>query len=243
MLKRKLEVFGKRLFVTGIVLGLFFAGCAGSPEVTSDAGAVEKEEVVDSKEEDVLQEQEVQENSRESDISQEQEVQEGKENSQESDISHETSDQGEDQDISDEASADDVLAAIQSLKDDTFTDAQLQEIYTSIKESVKSEYLDRNGIDPQYFTWPKAFETDGIDEDNAWLYLDHIITNYLSEEQYSIEEAMEELPSEQNQQLMNAVLDGIIDWIQLNKNFTVANVRLSLVPMGEKIPANVDFTN
>ncbi|MCI8496373.1 MAG: hypothetical protein HFI74_11960, partial [Lachnospiraceae bacterium] len=230
------------------VLGLFLAGCAGNPEVTSDAGAVEKEEVVDSKEGDVLQEQEVQEekeNSKESDISQEQEVQEEKENSQESDISQETYDQGEDQDISDEASEDDVLAAIQSLKDDTFTDAQLQEIYTSIKESVKSEYLDRNGIDPQYFTWPKAFGTDGIDEDNAWLYLDHIITNYLSEEeeQYSIEEAMEELPSEQNQQLMNAVLAGIIEWIQLNKNFTVSQVILCLAPMGEKIPDNIDFTD
>lgn len=242
MLKRKLEIFGKRLFVTGIVLGLFLAGCAGNPEVTSDAGAVEKEEVVDSKEENVLQEQEVQENSKESDISQEHEVQEGKENSQESDISHETSDQGENQDISSEATAEDLLDAIQSFKDNTFTDDQLHSIYESIQETVKKQYLDKNGIDPKDFTWPKSVETGGIDEDNAWLYLDHIMANYMSEGQYSTEDFMENLPSEQNQQLMNAVLDGIVAWIQLNNNFTVGEVRLSLLPIGETIPANVNFS-
>ena len=165
MLKRKLEIFGKRLFVTGIVLGLFFAGCAGNPEVTSDAGAVEKEEVVDSKEGDVLQEQE---------------VQEGKENSKESDILQETSDQGEDQDISDEAADDDVLAAIQSIKDESFTDEELQGIYASIRESVKRNYFDQNGIDPKDFKWPKSFEIDGVDEDNSWFYLDYICVMYKS---------------------------------------------------------------
>ena len=230
MLKRKLEVFGKRLFVTGIVLGLFLAGCAGNPEVTSDAGAVEKEEVVDSKEGDVLQEQE---------------VQEGKENSQESDISQETSDQGEDQDISDEASADDVLAAIQSIKDESFTDEELQGIYASIRESVKRNYLDQNGIDPKDFKWPKSFEFDGVDEDNSWFYLDYICVMYKSTGKLYNTEGLTaaDMPSEQNQQLMNSVLDGMIEWDQSSGNNNFRLINMVLVPKGEKITANVDFTD
>ena len=235
MLKRKLEVFGKRLFVTGIVLGLFLAGCAGNPEVTSDAGAVEKEEVVDSKEGDVLQEQEVQEgkeNSKESDISQEHEVQEGKENSQESDISQETSDQNNKDDYSD------IEAALQDIKDNALTNEQLNEIYLSIQETVKSKYLDQNGIDPKVFAWPGA-------SDNAWLYLDCILGAYGSRgELYNTEGInVANMPSEQNQQLMNAVLDGIIVWLQLNENFGVGDILIDLDPMEETISANVDFTD
>lgn len=228
MLKRKLEVFGKRLFVTGIVLGLFLAGCAGNPEVTSDAGAVEKEEVVDSKEGDVLQEQE---------------VQEGKENSKESDILQETSDQEEDQDISDEASADDVLAAINSVKEETFTDEELQEIYSSIQEAVKREYLDPNGIEPKDFKWPKSFDLDGFDEDNAWLYFDYISAMYMSTGKFTADGFTADMPSEQNQQLMNAVLNGMIAWDQSSGNNDFGLIKIVLVPSGEKIPANVNFSD
>ena len=148
MLKRKLEIFGKRLFVTGIVLGLFFAGCAGSPEVTSDAGAVEKEEV------DVQAEDEHQE---ETDID--------SSSSQESDLSSEMSDQNNKDDYSD------IEAALQDIKDNALTNEQLNEIYLSIQETVKSKYLDQNGIDPKVFAWPGA-------SDNAWLYLDCILGAY-----------------------------------------------------------------
>ena len=166
MLKRKLEVFGKRLFVTGIVLGLFLAGCAGNPEVTSDAGAVEKEEVVDSKEGDVLQEQEVQ-----AEDERQEEADEDDLDSQEPDVSHETSDQSE--------GDEDILNDFKEFRDNIFTDEQLQEIYTSIYETVKSKYLDQNGIDPKDFQWPVS--------SNAWLYFDHIGAMYMSTGQYSID--------------------------------------------------------
>ena len=215
MLKRKLEIFGKRLFVTGIVLGLFLAGCAGSPEVTSDAGAVEKEEV------DVQAEDEHQE---ETDID--------SSSSQESDLSSEMSDQNNKDDYSD------IEAALQDIKDNALTNEQLNEIYLSIQETVKSKYLDQNGIDPKVFAWPGA-------SDNAWLYLDCILGAYGSRgELYNTEGInVANMPSEQNQQLMNAVLDGIIVWLQLNENFGVGDILIDLDPMEETISANVDFTN
>ena len=225
MLKRKLEVFGKRLFVTGIVLGLFLAGCAGNPEVTSDAGAVEKEEVVDSKEGDVLQEQEVQ-----AEDERQEEVAGNSFDSQELDDSSGTSDQNEE---------DDVLAFLQEIRGNIFTDEQLYDIYGNIGEIVKNEYLDPNGIDHNAFKWP-----DSKDEDNAWVYLEYIITKYkTSGKLYNHEGFTDELPSEQNQQLMNSVLDGIISCNKLNEEFTVENIDQALLPIREKIPANVNFSD
>ena len=223
MLKRKLEVFGKRLFVTGIVLGLFFAGCAGDPEVTSDAGAVEKEEVVDSKEGDVLQEQEVQ-----AEDERQEEAAGNSFDSQEPDVSHETSDQSE--------GDEDIIAAVQDLRDNSFTAEQLQEIYGSIKDSVKSRYLDQNGIDPKDFEWPQS-------SDNAWLYFDHIGAMYMSTGQYSIEGFDDDMLSDQDQQLMNSVLEGMIAWDQSSGNNDFSSVKLALLPSSEKIPANVNFSD
>ena len=234
MLKRKLEIFGKRLFVTGIVLGLFFAGCAGNPEVTSDAGAVEKEEVVDSKEEDVLQEQEVQ-----AEDERQEEANENDADSQDSNLSQETSD------IEDEKPDEfDVIAAIDSFKEDIFTEEQLQELYGSIQESVKSKYLDQNGIDPKDFKWPKSLDVDGVDEDNSWLYLSYICVEYISTgELYSIKGFEADLPSEQNRNLMNSVLDGMIAWDHSSGNNDFNMIKLALIPMEEKIPANVNFSD
>ena len=241
MLKRKLEIFGKRLFVTGIVLGLFLAGCAGSPEVTSDAGAVEKEEVVDSKEEDVLQEQEVQ-----AEDERQEEANENDADSQDSNLSQETSDiEDEKQDLNAETPDEfDVIAAIDSFKEDIFTEEQLQELYGSIQESVKSKYLDQNGIDPKDFKWPKSLDVDGVDEDNSWLYLSYICVEYISTgELYSIKGFEADLPSEQNRNLMNSVLDGMIAWDHSSGNNDFNMIKLALIPMEEKIPANVNFSD
>ena len=50
------------------------------------------------------------------------------------------------------------------------------------------------------------------------------------------------MPSEQNQQLMNSVLDGMIEWDQSSGNNDFGLIDIVLVPKGEKISANVDFT-
>ena len=219
MLKRKLEVFGKRLFVTGIVLGLFFAGCAGDPEVTSDAGAVEKEEVVDSKEGDVLQEQEVQEHSKESDISQK------------------TSEsQNEEQEPDDQVDSNDTEV------DQTGDD--LTGLYAEIKESVINKYLEPNGIDPKTFKWPYSEFKDGefINEDHAWSYLTYISGMYDLYGEYK-DEGFDFGTSDQNRQLMKAVLDGIISWSESTGNDWNVVINSTIYPENENIPANVDFSN
>ena len=72
------------------------------------------------------------------------------------------------------------------------------------------------------------------------VYLEHMEV----EELYNTEGInVANMPSEQNQQLMNAVLDGIIVWLQLNENFGVGDILIDLDPMEETISANVDFTN
>ena len=52
-----------------------------------------------------------------------------------------------------------------------------------------------------------------------------------------------DIPDEKDQQLMNAVLDGMITWDQSSGNNDFYMVELVLIPKNEKIPANVNFSD
>lgn len=123
------------------------------------------------------------------------------------------------------------------------TDDQMQELYACIKESVRSKYLEPNGISPEEFVWPKEVEGNVANQEElAWYYLVHMFNSYVLEGKlYDYSDFPYDMPSESNRQLMDAVYDGIITWHELPGNTSICLVKLP-VRFDQTIPANVDFS-
>lgn len=127
------------------------------------------------------------------------------------------------------------------------SEEQMQELYGFIRESVKTGYLDPAGILPESFQWP-VYQVlpNGIirDEGHAWSYFNTIALNYASYGTlYDIKGFLYQLPDEQICQLMNAVLDGMVEWYKLwGEGLSFQDVRDAVFPEYEKFPQNIDFS-
>ncbi len=130
----------------------------------------------------------------------------------------------------------------------SLSEEQLQELYGFIKESVKSGYLEPAGILPEAFQWPKyEVRSNGVirDEGHAWSYLNTIALNYSSYGTcYDIKGFLYEMPDEHICKLMNAVLDGMVEWQKLHgQELSFQEIREAIFPEYEKIPQYINFLN
>lgn len=127
----------------------------------------------------------------------------------------------------------------------------INELFEILESSILS-YCDEYDINPDEFVWPE-YKRDGLtelDEENAWMYLTIIYTNYKAvEEKYLLDGFEYELPSEKNIALMHAVLDGFVTWSEehitgdLTPNLVLTPVEEIIFPLGEKLPEILVFTS
>ena len=128
-----------------------------------------------------------------------------------------------------------------------FTEEEMQEIYCSIKTAIETKYLEPNQIPPGSFQWPKyEVMANGIirDEGHAWSYFNNIALNYsLSGTLYDTKGFLYELPQEPIRQLMDAVLDGLVDWSgrQEGESGAFQKAREAIFPEYENLPKHIDF--
>ena len=133
--------------------------------------------------------------------------------------------------------------------DTEITDEDIQEIYASIKESVTTEYLEPNGIDPADFSWPDATSTiwgdysDRILMDNGYQYA--TVKDFFTEDELinMLSDYDNQYPSP-DKEILDSVLLGIIDWMQTkgdNDEGYFSSVFSKLLPMKDVIPTNVTF--
>lgn len=130
----------------------------------------------------------------------------------------------------------------------SLSEEQLQELYGFMKESVKSRYLEPAGILPEAFQWPKyEVLSNGVirDEGHAWSYFNTIALNYSSYGTcYDIKGFLYEMPDEHICKLMNAVLDGMVEWQELHgQELSFQEIREAIFPEYEKIPQYINFLN
>ena len=127
----------------------------------------------------------------------------------------------------------------------------VNELFLSIENSINN-YCKEYDIDPKDFVWPE-YKVDGLtefDEDNCWMYLNVIYSNYcFTGERYLTEGFENELPSEEHIALMNTILDGMADWGEEHQSETFDSGLLlglfqdQMFPLGEKLPEIIVFTN
>ena len=151
----------------------------------------------------------------------------------------------EDEDSSAESETPDVVLTA----DTEITDEDIQEIYASIKESVTTEYLEPNGIDPADFSWPDATSTiwgdysDRILMDNGYQYA--TVKDFFTEDELinMLSDYDNQYPSP-DKEILDSVLLGIIDWMQTKGDYDegyFSSVFSKLLPMKDVIPTNVTF--
>ena len=89
--------------------------------------------------------------------------------------------------------------------DTEITDEDMQEIYASIKESVTTEYLEPNGIDPATFSLPASTE--------AWSYFFTLSESHYMELFTGVEidtSSTENLPPSPEKEIMDSIFNGML---------------------------------
>lgn len=138
--------------------------------------------------------------------------------------------------ISDESDSD------EKVNENGITETQIQKSYDSIGESVKTEYLEPKGITAEEFEWPGYPQ-----EISAWLYLQFIFQNYISNGEMFDTTGLNEsdVPSNDNMKLMNAMLDGVVNWEKSPENSEINMHELPNIlqqpQLHEIIPSNVNL--
>ena len=127
----------------------------------------------------------------------------------------------------------------------------VNELFLSIENSI-NRYCEEYGIDPKDFVWPE-YKVDGLtefDEDNSWMYLNVIYSNYcFTGERYLTDGFENKLPSEEHLALMNTILDGMADWGEEHQSESFDSGLLlglfqdQMFPLGEKLPEILVFTS
>ena len=126
-----------------------------------------------------------------------------------------------------------------------FTESQWHDLYASIGEELYFQYLFYN----RDVVWPEYKNSNGeiIDEDHAWNYLYVNLCNY-DPHHYLGKVSDDMMPSEENVELMNTVLRGILYWSADNPSVSYTRLyeQLQLTDgdlsyLAESIPANIIF--
>lgn len=117
----------------------------------------------------------------------------------------------------------------------------MQQLYSCVKESVLTGYIEPNGISPEDFEWPKSDRETKI---GAWAYLVTMYTNYLNSEiKYDDTNFAFQMPDESMCQLMKSVFDGIVEWEEATVPKKIYKVKLSSTPVDLFFLENIDFGN
>ncbi len=118
--------------------------------------------------------------------------------------------------------------------EDTLTEEDVQSLKDSIRDTVISEYLEPNNISVEEFAWP--------DKDEDWGYLRELVGQYglaflACSDEIDISSVDSSLAS--NPEVIKAVLNGIINWIDKQGDFDMGymeNVFSAVYPYKEVIP-------
>ena len=89
--------------------------------------------------------------------------------------------------------------------DTEITEEDIQKVYASIKESVTTEYLEPNGIDPATFSLPASEE--------AWSYFFKLSESYYMELFAGVEigtSSTENLPPSPEKEIMDSIFKGLL---------------------------------
>ena len=89
--------------------------------------------------------------------------------------------------------------------DTEITEEDIQKVYASIKESVTTEYLEPNGIDPATFSLPASEE--------AWSYFFKLSESYYMELFTGVEidtSSTENLPPSPEKEIMDSIFKGLL---------------------------------
>ena len=89
--------------------------------------------------------------------------------------------------------------------DTEITEEDIQKVYASIKESVTTEYLEPNGIDPATFSLPASEE--------AWSYFFKLSESYYMELFTGVEidtSSTENLPPSPEKEIMDSIFNGML---------------------------------
>lgn len=89
--------------------------------------------------------------------------------------------------------------------DTEITEEDIQKVYASIKESVTTEYLEPNGIDPADFSLPASEE--------AWSYFFKLSESYYMELFTGVEidtSSTENLPPSPEKEIMDSIFKGLL---------------------------------
>lgn len=119
---------------------------------------------------------------------------------------------------------------------DTLTEEEIQELKTSIKDAVVSEYLKPNNISPEEFSWSEIVTDD-------WTLFNMLVEEYIP----TIELGMGMFSHEadtQSQKIVMAVFKGVTNWLEGQGKFDseyLYNVVSTLQPYDQVIPT-IDIT-
>lgn len=122
-----------------------------------------------------------------------------------------------------------------------FTDSQVENLYKSIEESVKTDYMGQNNISPTEFVWPN-------ENDTTWRYVASKLVNYAGTGDKN--RFPDDVDSSFDESLAEPIYIGFINWLEspdngFDQNRTpryISAVIAMMEPIYETIPANVTFT-
>lgn len=123
--------------------------------------------------------------------------------------------------------------------DTEITDEDIQKIYASIKESIITEYLEPNGIDPVDFSWSVSSE--------AWSYLVYLFESYYMELFTGVEmdtSSTENLPPSPEKEIMDSIFTGMLNGLDNLGKYDADyynNFTQRLNPFNTNITNNVTF--
>ena len=114
----------------------------------------------------------------------------------------------------------------------------LLEVYDAIKESVITEYLEPNGIDPSTFTWPEP--------GTNWNYIKEMYMQYSLSGDYSPEALsyVSEIYPSPEKEIFRAAFDGFVKWFE-SQNYDssyFSKIYIELDPYDETFPENISFS-
>lgn len=208
----------KKIFALLMVICLIFAmatGCSGASDKETDSGGGKTETETEAPAADDQQAE-----SEESD-----EV-----TTEEEDAVKET------EDSSAESETPDVVLTA----DTEITDEDIQEIYASIKDSITTNYLEPNGINPADFNWPSS-------DSESWKYFGNLYNNYSTNLHLNIplNEAYIPPADDTDEKIMDATFTGILNWINkkgtCNDEYFVKLFMEYLYPFNNIFPSNITF--
>lgn len=124
--------------------------------------------------------------------------------------------------------------------DTEITDEDIQEIYASIKDSITTNYLEPNGINPADFNCPSS-------DSESWKYFGNLYNNYSTNLHLNIplNEAYIPPADDTDEKIMDATFTGILNWINkkgtCNDEYFVKLFMEYLYPFNNIFPSNITF--